>query len=313
MDFTFQTYTILLKSLIKADYSFQTVHQSITTSLPKIVSLRHDIDKLPINSLQFARIQAENGIKGSYYFRIAPESFNQKIIKEISSLGHEIGYHYEDVSIVAERQKTKVKRQKRKGSVSTAYEAKSMEEELARIAIESYNENLEKLSNIAPVKTICMHGSPMSRWDSRLLWKYYDYSDLGIDGEPYFDINFDNMLYLTDTGRRWNGQTVSVRDKGLGVRYKGSGDESYKEWKVKPILGSLMNMTTKSIDFQNKYKFRTTSEIIRAAERRELPDKIMMTFHPQRWTDKTVPWVSELVWQNIKNVGKYFFIKMRKQ
>jgi len=67
-----------------------------------------------------------------------------------------------------------------------------------------------------------MHGSPMSRWDSRLLWKYYDYKDFGITGEPYFDVDFDKVMYLTDTGRRWDGDFVSVRDKaqGSGLRAK---------------------------------------------------------------------------------------------
>jgi hypothetical protein len=37
----------------------------------------------------------------------------------------------------------------------------------------------------------------------------------------------------------------------------------------------------------------------------------MMTFHPQRWTDDMVPWIKELVWQNVKNVGKYFLVRVR--
>jgi hypothetical protein len=80
---------------------------------------------------------------------------------------------------------------------------------------------------------------------------------------------------------------------------------------VKPESGSLMNMTQQSFNFQSKYKLSSTSEIIRAAEKEELPDKIMMTFHPQRWTDKPIPWMKELIWQNVKNVGKYFLVKMR--
>jgi hypothetical protein len=38
----------------------------------------------------------------------------------------------------------------------------------------------------------------------------------GIIGEPYFDVDFSKMLYLTDTGRRWDGGIVSVRDKAQG-------------------------------------------------------------------------------------------------
>ncbi len=51
-------------------------------------------------------------------------------------------------------------------------------------------------------------------------------------------------------------------------------------------------------------KFRHTWDIIEAAERGLLPDKIMINKHPQRWTDNPVEWTKELVWQNVKNVVK---------
>ena len=50
-----------------------------------------------MNSLRTARIESELGIKGTYYFRMIPESFDDRVIKQIYDLGHEIGYHYEDV------------------------------------------------------------------------------------------------------------------------------------------------------------------------------------------------------------------------
>jgi hypothetical protein len=65
-------------------------------------------------------------------------------------------------------------------------------------------------------------------------------------------------------------------------------------------------------EFQN-LRFWHTKDIIRAAEAGKLPDKIMMTFHPQRWTDKPLPWVRELVWQNVKNIAKYGIMRMRKR
>src|SRR5690625_2901666 len=58
-----------------------------------------------------------------------------------------------------------------------------------------------------------MHGSPLSRYDNRDLWKSYSYRDYGIIAEPYFDMDFSRVLYLTDTGRRWDGDKVSVRDR----------------------------------------------------------------------------------------------------
>jgi hypothetical protein len=140
-----------------------------------------------------------------------------------------------------------------------------------------------------------MHGSPMSRWDSRLLWKYYDYHDFGIIGEPYFDLDFDEVLYLTDTGRRWDGVSVNIRDKVTGFGPQASGRISPSH--QLPLSPSV------------SLRFHSTFDIIKAAELRRLSDIIMMTFHPQRWTDRPVPWIKELVWQNVKNVVKYFMVK----
>ena len=53
-------------------------------------------------------------------------------------------------------------------------------------------------------------------------------------------------------------------------------------------------------------RFRSTWDIILAAERGLLPDKIMLNVHPQRWTDNPVEWTKELVWQNVKNVVKKY-------
>ncbi|MBC8179929.1 hypothetical protein H8E88_02285 [candidate division KSB1 bacterium] len=48
--------------------------------------------------------------------------------------------------------------------------------------IEDFRSNLEMLRKLYPVKTICMHGSPLSKYDNRLLWEKYDYRDYGIIG-----------------------------------------------------------------------------------------------------------------------------------
>ena len=110
MDFTLTTYRKLLDSLQKQGFSFQTFADFIEKPGERVIILRHDVDKLPGNSLTFAEIEAERGIKGTYYFRTVPQSFDGKIIKEIHSLGHEIGYHYED--FVFARQKAKGKGRK---------------------------------------------------------------------------------------------------------------------------------------------------------------------------------------------------------
>ncbi|MCK5019727.1 MAG: hypothetical protein KAS32_21895, partial [Candidatus Peribacteraceae bacterium] len=200
MDFIIKTYHRLLITLINQGFSFQTFQEFLEKPVNKSIVLRHDVDKLPENSLQFAQIQNKLGIKGSYYFRIVPESFNPEIIKQIAELGHEIGFHYEDIEMAVKSMKNEKLIMKN-------------EEELANKAIKLFEKHLAELRKYYPVKTICMHGSPLSKFDNKLIWEHYNYRDFGIIGEPYFDVDFSKVLYLTDTGRRWDGDRVSIRDK----------------------------------------------------------------------------------------------------
>lgn len=256
--------------------------------------IRHDVDRLPQNALIMAQLESEMNISTTYFFRTKPDSYNEQIIREIAELGHEIGYHYENLSSTTSSRRIKNLKLKIKNE-------EEFQKAVYRTAIADFVENLEKLRKLYPVKTICMHGSPFSKWDNRDLWKVYNYRDFGIIGEPYFDIDWREVFYLTDTGRRWDGELYSVRDKVMERQGdRGSGRE--RERKV--AVGSF--------SFQEKFRFRSTQDIIDAANEGEFPDKIMITIHPQRWTDKTLPWVKELIWQNVKNVVKIAIVKRRK-
>lgn len=259
VDFSYSKYRHLINTLQSQKYNFQTFSNFLNHSKNKVIILRHDVDKLPDNSLTIAKIETELGITGSFYFRAVPASWDERIIKEISAMGHEIGYHYENLS------KISVARGVRR------------EAQLFELAFDDFKQNLEKLRALAPVSTICMHGSPHSKWDSRDLWKMYDYKSLGIIGEPYFDIDFSKVFYLTDTGRRWDGYKVSVRDNIPAHQ---------DQWEKEGLV------------------FHSTQDIINAANDRRLPQKTMITVHPQRWTDKAGAWMKELLWQSIKNQVK---------
>ena len=219
------------------------------------ITLRHDVDLKPQNSLATAKIEHELGWKTVYYFRAVPESWDERIIREIASLGHEIGYHYESLTTC-------------NGDVDAAYR--------------DFCENLEKLRTIVPVKSICMHGSPKSKWDSKDIWKKYDYHELGIEFEPYFDTDFSKTFYLTDTGRRWDGYKVSVRDKIPVFQ---------DEW----VRLSLV--------------YHSTDDIIRAIKDETLPHNVMFTTHPQRWTNDSFEWLKELFAQNVKNCVKRLIVR----
>lgn len=292
-DFTLKTYRLLLETLQNQSFQFCTVRQSLANHPGKCILLRHDVDQRAENSLITAQIEYDMGIRGTYYFRILPVSFDEGIVREIESMGHEIGYHYEDMDLA--RRKEKGERRK--------YEENG-EEEMAAVAIESFRRNLAEFRSIVHVDTICMHGSPLSPADSRVLWKYYDYSTMGIIAEPYFDFSLEDMLYLTDTGRRWDGSLVSIRDR-VYIR----NDGYYSRWKRKPQPGSAMLMTEKSDVLQRQYRFKKTDNILQAISSGNLPERLMITFHPQRWNDSTLPWLREYLWQNSKNAIKFLMVK----
>lgn len=287
-DFTFHALYQLLNSIKKQQFIVQPFMEFIRNPVPKFVILRHDVDKKETNSLLNAQIENLLGIVGTYYFRIVSGSFDENVIRGIYDLGHEIGYHYEDLAIAKGDHKK---------------------------AIMLFEQNLAKLRRIVPVETICMHGSPLSRWDNRQLWKYYDYRDFGIIGEPYFDIDFDEVLYLTDTGRRWDGESVSVRDKVENLRGVEGKEKQIDEEAVKLSLKTTITKNQGAVksteDKPYIRKFHSTFDIIDAAESGTLPEKIMLTVHPQRWNNDMLPWLKELIWQNAKNNGKWILNYVR--
>lgn len=254
MDFTLSIYHKLLTTLQNEGFAFQPFCELLERPAGRAVALRHDVDKRPNYALNMARLENHLGICGSYYFRVVQASWDQDIMRQIAEMGHEIGYHYEDLSLCRGDQPE---------------------------AIRHFEKQLKRFREIADVKTICMHGSPLSKHDNRDLWKHYNYRDYGIIGEPYFDVDFSKVMYLTDTGRRWDGGAVSVRDKIVDSKQK----------------------------VDSRKKFRSTKDIIKVASEGRLPEQIMITVHPQRWTDQPGPWLWELVWQNVKNVGKRLIIK----
>lgn len=261
MDFIIKSYKSLLESLVKSESSLITFKDFISSPVKKSIVLRHDVDLLPENSLRFAKLQNELGINGSYYFRAVPESWNESIIKEVADIGHEVGYHYENMDTC-------------NGDVDKAWD--------------DFRYHLDKLRKLVNVKTICMHGSPRSKFDNKQLWEKYDYRSLDLIGEPYYDVDFDKVFYLTDTGRRWDGWKTSVRDKV----------PQQEEW----IKQGLVFHSTQ--DIIDAFKAgRTLSGV-------EVPNQIMFTMHPQRWHKGGFPWLKELVMQNIKNqVKKVLFVK----
>lgn len=244
MDFTVEKYRELLQSLKK--------HNNF--------SIRHDVDLRPDRSLRLARLEAEEGLQASYYFRMVPESYDEGIIQQIVSLGHRAGYHYESLTTY-------------NGDMEAAYE--------------DFCRNLEKLRKLVTITTACAHGSPKSKWNSQDIWNQYDIHTLGIEYEPMLDTDFSHTLYLTDTGRRWDGYKVSVRDKV----------PQYQEQWIKEGL-----------------VFHSTDDIIHAINDINHPIhrySLLINTHPQRWMPFGTGWIKEAALQNMKNIVKRIIVSTK--
>ena len=263
-DFTLDIYKELLTSLKEGGYQFITFSEYMrlkkNNALPlKFMILRHDVDNLAPNSMDFANIQAEMGINGTFYFRMVPHSFDEDIIKAMLRQGHEVGYHYETMDTSF-------------GDVKAAYE--------------EFLSHLKTFRLICDVETISMHGSPLSKYDNRDIWREFSYRDLGIIGEPYFDFDFNTVFYITDTGRSWDGHKYNIRDKA-------------------PAENPLNNL-----DFIER-AYHSTKDIIQAIRKETYPDKVMMNFHPERWTNDNGLWIKQFVIQNLKNQVKRLILMAR--
>lgn len=261
-DFTLHTYEQLLRAFLTAGYTVFACEDFFSRStgepLPeRYLILRHDVDARPYYSVRTAQIEHSLGIRATYYFRrYEGRKDEAAFIRQIAALGHEIGYHYEDMSVC-------------QGDAPAAYA--------------HFERSLAYLRTFYPVRTICMHGAPTSKWDGKALWQHYSYRDSGIIAEPYFDTPFDAVFYLTDTGRCWDGARFSVRDKvdsALQSRWAAQG-----------------------------HVYHSSFDIISALQSRAFPSAAMITTHPQRWTDSLLPWLSEAVLQTFKNAVKRLLVR----
>ncbi len=246
-DFTLAMYSKLCSEIKSSSYVPITVEEycrGIGESLEKFIILRHDVDRKPDHALKLAQIENKLNIKSTYYFRMNPRVFVPSIIRDISDLGHEIGYHYEALD-------------KAKGELNKA--------------IMIFESELKKFKKFYAVKTICMHGNPVSSWDNKDLWSKYDFRDFGILGEAYNSVNFEDVVYFSETGRDWSGK-YSIKD---------NANNAFRE------------------------KISSTSDLINLIKRNRL-NYFYVNTHPERWDDGMVSWSMQYMSQNLKNIIKLY-------
>jgi len=249
-DFTLHKYEELCRRLLKSGYRPMTLC-SYLSERPldeRVCILRHDVDRKMKNALRMAELEGRIGVRSTYYFRY-PYTFNPDIIRNIASLGHEIGYHYE-----------------------TLAKAGGDHEK----AIQLFEQELKVFRKVADVRTVCMHGSPLSKYDNRDLWKHEDLKRFGIIGEAYLSIK--DVSYFSDTGRSWNGKN-NIRDF---------------------LCGNDNDSTN----------INTTDELIGLTKQRGI-EKFYILTHPERWDSDVFNWGLSYLKDCIFNIGKRTLKRIR--
>ena len=254
-EFTLTAYKKILSAVKDAFKDANPCFSEIINSpeLNRYLLIRHDVDRDPEAASRMAEIEAKMGICSSYYFRKMGGGFPSNQIRKIKELGHETGYHYESLS-------------KSHGDY--------------QLALKDFEKNLNKLRSITSVKTISMHGSPLSRFNNLDLWRPVErrslFRDWELLGDIVLDIDYSETAYISDTGRKWNATSENLRDR---------------------VPSSLK---------LNVHGTEELIELIRCGQYK----KIVLQIHPERWHENQVYWFTQLIMDNGANTIKKIIRKI---
>lgn len=195
LDFAYDVYERLIEAALENDHRVLTVRDYVSSdALPeRFLILRHDVDRKPENALDMARIEAEAGVSATYYFRAIDKTYEPELITAVEELGHEVGYHYEDLD-------------RADGDLGEA--------------CDSFAAHLEQFREFVDIDTVSMHGNPLTPHDNRDLWEETNLDDHDLLGEVYLSVDFSDVVYFSDSNRTWYDEKTIVNDWPVGPSTK---------------------------------------------------------------------------------------------
>lgn len=174
MQFTYKGYSSLLQLLREKQYAFTNYHEY--ESHQRCVILRHDIDNSIPQAVRLAEVEAEAGVKSTWFLLLRTDFYNPvsasslKALRYMQGMGHEIGLHFDEA----------------------LYPNETPEQITGRILREK-----EILSDIlrTPVTTVSMHRPSKAMLSA----------NLQIAGmvNSYGQTFFNDFKYLSDSRCRW--------------------------------------------------------------------------------------------------------------
>jgi hypothetical protein len=273
MLFTLTSYRQLLETILSHGYAIhgiETVLIARREGRPidgKYVAIRHDVDYFPGRALTIAAIEAEKKIAVTYYMRRRFFDANLDLVRQIAGLGHQIGYHYEEVDV----------------------HQKAPNLQVGRDAVGFFIGALLDIDKLGfPIRTICAHGNPLSDVDNRQVVHLardetyldrlaftYDRAEIKakivdrLVGDASIDVTGDDFhLYIPDTGR-------------FNPRYN-----------LKDRIDRCPIAGLSDLDDLN----RILSD--------EHCQRIYMNMHPDRWSGDWITWLFDYAFDTAKNLAK---------
>lgn len=250
VDFTLVRYEKLCMAIKASKYDNITFRDYFERNAGShgVILLRHDIDQNIRFALDMAKVEHDNGIKATYYLRLVKNVFIPDIIDKIASYGHEVGYHYETLD-------------RCNGDID--------------LAIQRFSSELSMFRERFDVKTVCMHGNPLTKYDNRDIWKKCSLSDFGLLGEPYLSLDYNEFEYFSDSGRTWDINKFKIKDT-INVKKTGTGIQDSNE-----LIGII---------------------------ERAYPKNLCILTHPERWPKNFSDYVTRYLIDQTVNVGKRILV-----
>lgn len=177
--FTYEGYKELVGTLKVAGYRF-TNYQDYG-QYPRCVILRHDIDNNIGKAVKLAELEAELGVRSTYFVLMTSDFYNPASknslegLQHIQQLGHEIGLHFDEMAY------------------NHLEDVPSAIQREARILTDIIG---------LPITTVSMHRPSPKTLEA-------DYSIPGIINS-YGKVFFKDFKYLSDSRRRWREPVLDI-------------------------------------------------------------------------------------------------------
>lgn len=182
MEFTYAAYRKLLSLLREREYVFRGYHNYEDAS--RCVILRHDIDNSLSQAVRLAELEAEEGVKSTWFVLLRTDFYNimskagQEAIWHIRSLGHEIGLHFDETSYVSALGPNDI--------------------------VQYIIKECEILSALLETRVLCVSMHRPSK-----ITLEADYAIPGIVNS-YGKIFFNGFKYLSDSRRKWREPVLDI-------------------------------------------------------------------------------------------------------